>query len=53
MTVNRLRLRTPQYLMLGQGNAGEKPHLDNVTKNFDKDRTGGCLFFSDLIVGRE
>jgi hypothetical protein len=42
----------PQWLLLGNGHPGEKPHLDNVISQHFSPASPVCSFFSDLIVGR-
>lgn len=44
----------PSFLMLGFGQPGENPHLDNVNpKVFKEGGVKPYVFFDDLIVGRE
>jgi len=42
----------PQYLLLGNGHAGEKPHLDNVMSQHFSATSSTSAFFSDLVIGR-
>ncbi len=43
----------PQWLILGNGHAGPRPHLDNVIPQHFSPTNPACSFFSDLVVGRE
>jgi hypothetical protein len=41
----------PQYLLLGNGGPGERPHFDNVLSQHFDPQSPSCTFFSDLRVG--
>ncbi len=44
----------PEFVLLGNGHKGEKPHLDNVhPAHFNPQSRSPVTFFSDFFVGRE
>jgi hypothetical protein len=43
----------PQWLILGNGQRGQHPHLDNVHPQHFHATSPTCAFFSDLVVGRD
>ncbi|MCM8768654.1 MAG: hypothetical protein NC911_03095, partial [Candidatus Omnitrophica bacterium] len=43
-----------QFVLLGNGHKGERPHLDNVvTAHFQPTAYSPVTFFSDFLVGKE
>lgn len=43
----------PQWLLLGNGGPGDRPHFDNALSQHFNPEWPECTLFADLVVGRE